>query len=52
MQSKGKTLEGVNDPLTLGDQLSHQAIAGSFKAAFPKTPVSKLNQLSIKSLCG
>merc|ERR1711981_1383333 len=33
-KSKGKTAEGVDDPITLGDQLSHEAIVGTVKKAY------------------
>merc|ERR1711887_450362 len=32
--SKGKTAEGVDDPITLGDQYSHEAIVGTIKKAY------------------
>jgi len=33
-QSKGETREGVDDPLTLGDQYSHEEIVGTIKKAY------------------
>lgn len=33
-KSKGATKEGVDDPLTLGDQYSHEAIVGTIKKAY------------------
>ena len=33
-KSKGQTKEGVDDPITLGDQLSHEAIVGTIKKAY------------------
>jgi len=33
-QSKGNTAEGVDDPLTLGDQYSHEAIVGTIRKAY------------------
>jgi len=33
-ESKGKTKEGVDDPITLGDQESHEAIVGTLKKAY------------------
>ena len=32
--SKGQTAEGVDDPLTLGDQESHEAIVGTIRKAY------------------
>lgn len=32
--SKGKTAEGVDDPITLGDQYSHEEIVGTIKKAY------------------
>jgi inositol monophosphatase 3 len=32
--SKGQTAEGVDDPLTLGDQYSHEAIVGTIRKAY------------------
>lgn len=33
-KSKGKTAEGVDDPITMGDTLSHEAIVGTIKKAY------------------
>jgi len=33
-KSKGETLEGADDPLTLGDQMSHEAIVGTIRKAY------------------
>eukprot|EP00795_Rhopilema_esculentum_P007475 gene7475-13249_t len=38
-QSKGETAEGVNDPLTEGDLLSHQQMYYSFKNTWPDVAV-------------
>lgn len=38
-ESKGETKEGANDPLTLGDRMSHQAITASFAMTFPGVPM-------------
>nr|XP_039257705.1 inositol monophosphatase 3-like [Styela clava] len=38
-ESKGETKEGVNDPLTMGDKLSHQAMSTSFARGFPNVPL-------------
>ncbi|XP_078487001.1 inositol monophosphatase 3-like [Ciona intestinalis] len=38
-KSKGETLEGVNDPLTMGDTASHRVMYHSLKAAFPMVHV-------------
>ena len=32
--SKGQTAEGVDDPITLGDQYSHEAIVGTIRKAY------------------
>lgn len=34
-QSKGKTREGANDPLTAGDLSSHRVMYGGLSATFP-----------------
>ncbi|XP_072017922.1 inositol monophosphatase 3-like [Amphiura filiformis] len=36
-QSKGKTKEGVNNPVTDGDMRSHEAIMHGFQVTFPET---------------
>jgi len=33
-QSKGQTKEGVDDPITLGDKMSHEAIVGTIRKAY------------------
>ena len=38
-KSKGKTLEGANDPLTAGDLESHKAIVQGFHHLFPSVAV-------------
>ena len=38
-KSKGKTQEGVDDPLTKGDLLSHQAMMEAFQNTFPHIKV-------------
>ena len=38
-KSKGKTLEGVDDPLTNGDLQSHQAMMEAFHQSFPRIKV-------------
>lgn len=47
-ESKGETLEGANDPVTLGDRLSNQAMTASFRASFPNVPVSSNYFFSVK----
>lgn len=39
-KSKGKTLEGANNPVTAGDMKSHEAIVYSLKVTFDGLPVS------------
>ena len=39
MKSKGETLEGVVDPVTLGDMYSHKQMYYSLVKMFPNIPI-------------